>query len=79
MPTKTKEYSLYAPGNLVVCRQALYSSEEKNMRIEAGSVGLILTGPNTSYTHHFQVQFVNNVTWWVHHNEIEPYLKDTTL
>ena len=48
MPTKTREYLLFAPGNLVVCRTDVYSSTpidgdagDTNM-IKAGTVGLIM-------------------------------------
>jgi len=78
MPTQTKEYSLYAPGSLIQCRANIYSStpidgDEDNNRIAGGTVGLILHGPQPGYENHCQVQFLNNILWWVRFEEIEPY------
>ena len=81
MPTEPmEEYSLYEPGKLVKCRSTLYSSpsdHDKASRISAGTIGLILGGPNPAlgYPHDYQVQFLNNIVWWVGPHEIEPYLK----
>ncbi len=43
--------------------------------IAGGTVGVIISGPRpeTGYGHQYQVQFLNNVVWWVDPNEIEPY------
>ena len=55
MPTKTKEYSLYDPGCLVVCKQDIYSSVAIDgdgggtNRVQAGTVGLIISGPQLAY------------------------------
>ncbi len=82
MPTKTKEYSLYDPGNLVVCRTDVYSSVPidgnagaPNM-IPAGTVGLVVArGDDTAgFKDHFQVQFLGDIMWWVRPDEIEPYV-----
>jgi len=80
MPTKTKEYSVFAPGNLVTCAKDLYSSTPiggsggSENQVVYGTVGLIICGPNSERRAQYQVQFLNNVTWWVNHNEIEPYI-----
>ena len=75
MPTKTKEYSLYAPGKLVVTRNEIYSYDP-HQAIAGGTVGLILSGPNPEkgYKRHLHVQFTNNITWWVNVDEVEPYI-----
>ena len=83
MPTKTKEYSLYAPGKLVTCLKDIYSSSpidgdaNSENRITLGTVGIIINGPQpeAGYKDHYQVQFVGNILWWVLPNEIEPYLE----
>ncbi len=80
MPTQTKEYSLYAPGKLVKALTAIYSAqpiaaENFTNCIQAGTIGMILSGPQPKqgFSEHYQVQFLENVVWWVRHNEIEPY------
>mgnify|MGYP003117293147 CR=1 FL=1 len=74
MPTKTREYSLYTPGNLVVTRKEIYSYDPHG-KIDGGTVGMILTGPNSDYREHCQVHFVGFAEpWWVNFSEIEPYL-----
>ena len=70
MPTPTKEYSLYKPGNLIKTRTDIYSTDP-NGKIQEGTVGLILERDNKK---RFYVQFLNKVTWWVNINEIEPYI-----
>ena len=83
MPTKTKEYSLYEPGRLVTSRLDLYSAapidgdagEDNPNRIPYGTVGVILKAPTEEREHQYQVQFLNNITWWVNAGEIEPYLE----
>ena len=80
MPTKTKEYSLYAPGRLVKCRADIYSSspidgDNYANHIPGGTVGLIICGPQPGYENHYQVQFLKNVLWWVNGSEIEPHLE----
>ena len=77
MPTKVREYSMYAPGSLVRSTQAIYSTDPTG-RIPLGTVGTILRGPEQGYENHCQVQFVSlHDPWWVNYNEIEPYaLKD---
>jgi hypothetical protein len=73
MPTKVKEYSMYKPGSLVRCVQAIYSSGP-SIRIAAGTVGTILKGPHKGYEDHCQVHFVAvSEPWWVGYDEIEPY------
>ena len=81
MPTKTKEYSLYAPGRLVKNIADIYSSspidggEFYDNRVARGTVGVILSGPKPTqgYKDHCQVQFLNNIVWWVRFEEIEPF------
>ena len=78
MPTKTKEYSLFAPGKLVKTRKAIYSVDAgddcaSNGRLAAGTVGLVLSGPKNGFPTHCNVQFTGNVVWWVNFHEIEPY------
>ena len=74
MPTETKEYSLYAPGNLVITRKELYSYDPHQM-IAGGTVGVVLSGPVPNYNNHCQVHFVGfSEPWWVNFGEIEPYL-----
>jgi len=77
MPIRTKEYSLFTPGKLVASRADIYSStpidgDEASNRIDGGTVGLIISGPQPGFEDHFQVQFLHNILWWVRHNEIEP-------
>jgi|TARA_B100001778_G_C18292513_1_gene495972 hypothetical protein len=82
MPTKTKEYSLYDPGCLVVCKTDIYSSVAIDgdgggtNRVQAGTVGLIISGPQPAkgYREHFYVQFLKDIKWWVRADEIEPYI-----
>ncbi len=74
MPTKMTESYLYAPGSLVKTRKELYSYDPHEM-IEAGTVGIVLTGPREDYNHHCQVHFTGVATpWWVNFSEIEPHL-----
>tara|TARA_Y100000592_G_C5471691_1_gene319825 strand:+ start:365 stop:589 length:225 start_codon:yes stop_codon:yes gene_type:complete len=74
MPTKTKEVYLYAPGSLVKTRKELYSYDPHEM-IQAGTVGIVLSGPKENYNHHLQVQFTGMESpWWVNYSEIEPHL-----
>ena len=81
MPTKTREYSLYDPGSLVVCRTDVYSSVPidgsggSNM-IPAGTVGLIVArgDDQAGFKNHFQVQLLGKILWWVRPDEIEPYV-----
>ena len=68
MPTKTKEYSLYDPGSLVVCRTDVYSSSPIDG--DAGNKNMIPAG----FRNHFQVQFLGKILWWVRPDEIEPYV-----
>jgi len=81
MLIKIREYSLFAPGCLVMCSKALYSSSPidgdkgSETRINPGTVGMILQGPNDERTAQYQVQFLNNIVWWVNAGEIEPYLE----
>lgn len=80
MPTKTKEYSLFAPGSLVRCRGDIYSAAPIDgtdcNQINAGTVGVIISGPNPKqgYKDHYQVNFLHNIIWWVGSHEIEPYI-----
>ena len=72
----TKEYSLFAPGNLVKTINAIYSVEP-SMRIPEGTVGTILQkgGKDGWSKDHYQVHFVSTGSpWWVRHHEIEPYI-----
>ena len=79
MPTKTKEYSLYQPGRLVKTRQDIYSVSP-HVRIPAGTVGIIISGPRQNYKNHFQVNFVGqSEPWWVNPNEIEPHWESFNL
>ena len=78
MPTKTEEYSLYSPGNLIKNVADIYSSvpidgDAGGNRIDAGTIGIILSGPAPGYSGHCQVQFLRNVVWWVRFEEIEPF------
>lgn len=76
MPTKTTEYSVYAPGNLIKARKTLYSTDPPG-QIPQGTVGTILNGPRNGYPTHCYVHFVAMAEpWWVNFNEIEPYLKE---
>jgi len=82
MPTKVRETSLYSPGKLVKSRKDIYSvgneSDPNNWsgRVPEGTVGLVLSGPNSAegFHNHCQVQFNGNIVWWVNFGEIEPYL-----
>ena len=77
MPTKIKESYLYAPGNLVKTRKDIYSVDP-HARINAGTVGTILTGPKPGYAHHCQVHFVSmGEPWWVNFSEIEPWIEQS--
>ena len=81
MPTKATESLCFEPGKLVRCRTNIYSSTPieqlagNHNQIEGGTVGVIISGPRpeTGFAHQYQVQFLNNVTWWVNPHEIEPY------
>jgi hypothetical protein len=74
MPTKTTETFLYAPGSLVKTRKEIYSMDP-HMRLQAGTVGIVLSGPRENYNHHCQVQFTGiSNAWWVNYAEIEPHL-----
>jgi hypothetical protein len=80
MPTKTKEYSLYAPGALVKTISNIYSSTPidglaQGNQIAAGTVGVIVSGPQPElgFKNHYQVNFLNNIIWWVGSHEIQPY------
>lgn len=73
MPTKVTERPLFAPGNLVQTRKAIYSTAP-NLRLAEGTIGTILRGPQRGYENHCQVHFVSlGEPWWVHYNEIKPY------
>tara|TARA_B100000131_G_C17996983_1_gene564931 strand:- start:645 stop:893 length:249 start_codon:yes stop_codon:yes gene_type:complete len=81
MPTKATESLCFEPGKLVRSRTTIYSSTPIEQlvgtynHIAGGTVGVIISGPRpeTGYGHQYQVQFLNNVVWWVDPNEIEPY------
>ncbi len=73
MPTKVEEYSMYAPGRLVQCRAAIYSTDPTG-KINGGTVGLVLERDRVK-SRRLLVQFVNNITWWVNAGEIEPYIE----
>ena len=81
MPTiKTREYSLFEPGCLVMCAKDLYSSSPidgdggNENRIPHGTVGMILRGPSEERSAQYQVQFLKDIVWWVNSAEIEPWL-----
>ena len=81
MPTKTKEYSLFDPGSLIVCRTYVYSSvpidgSDGSGMVPAGTVGLIIArgDDRAGFKNHLQVQFLGNIKWWVRPDEIEPYI-----
>tara|TARA_R110000796_G_scaffold51304_7_gene120944 strand:+ start:363 stop:617 length:255 start_codon:yes stop_codon:yes gene_type:complete len=82
MPIRTREYSLYEPGRLIMCSRDLYSSTpidgdhglENN--IPHGTVGIILAKPKKSNGSHYHVQFVGGIKWYVLANEIEPYIEE---
>jgi len=83
MPTQTREYSLFSPGNLVKNIADIYSSppidgDHNTNRIRGGTIGVIISGPDKEkgYPQHCQVQFLNNIMWWVGFHEIEPYIKE---
>ena len=73
---------MFKSGCLVVARQDIYSSvaidgdDGSSNRVQAGTVGLIVSGPNPSlgYKEHFYVQFLKDIKWWVRADEIEPYI-----
>jgi hypothetical protein len=74
MPTKTKEYSLFAPGNLVKSREEMHAVNPDGF-VAAGTVGTILRGPEQGYSNRCQVHFVSSPEpWWVRFDEIEPWL-----
>ena len=74
MPTKTKEYSLYAPGSLVMSAKDIYSADP-HWLILSGTAGIVVSGPQEGYAHHCQVHFVSLAEpWWVSFSEIEPCL-----
>ena len=83
MPTQTKEYSLFSPGNLIKNIADIYGASpidgdlDTNM-IPGGTVGGIIAGPDKGkgYPRHCQVQFLNNIVWWVEYQEIEPYIEE---
>ena len=70
MLTNVREYSLFAPGCLVMCSKALYFLSPID-----GNAGVIIQGPSDKHPAQYQVQFLNNVTTWVSNGEIEPYLE----
>ena len=70
MPTKTKEHTLYAPGNLIKTRTDIYSTAPSG-KLDRGTLGLILERGDEG---RLLVQFTGNITWWVNQNEIEPPL-----
>jgi len=70
MPTKTKEHTLYAPGNLIKTRTDMYSTTPTG-RLDQGTLGLILKRGDEG---RLLVQFTGNITWWVNQNEVEPSL-----
>jgi len=80
MPTKTKETNLFGNGQLIACTTDIYSAPgidgDKGRRINAGTVGIILSGPrpDIGFPSHYQVQFMENVVWWVMSTEIQPHL-----
>ena len=77
MPTKPKpkEYSMYAPGNLVVTQKKIYSYDPNGI-IEKGVTGLVLEGPTRGRSAECRVQFVGvEEPWWVKFSEIMPHLK----
>ena len=79
MPTKTREYSLFAPGCLVQSVSDIYSATPIDgldcNQINGGTVGIIISGPQMAlgYRDHYQVCFLHNIMWWVGPHEIEPY------
>jgi hypothetical protein len=74
MPTKATEKALFGPGNLVKTKTDIYSTDP-SMRIGTGTVGTVLRGPDKDRPTHCQVHFLAmSEPWWVHYNEIEPYL-----
>ena len=92
MPIKiTKESVVLEVGTLVitpsrVCSIPQYagpftSNSYPNMAdkviVEPGSIGIILQRPQAERPRQFLVQFVGGGSWWMHHNEIEPYTKET--
>jgi|7_EtaG_2_1085326.scaffolds.fasta_scaffold50491_4 hypothetical protein len=80
MPIKVKETNLFANGQLVASTTDIYSAPgidgDEGRRIAGGTVGLILSGPrpDMGFPSHYQVQFMENVVWWVMAGEIEPHL-----
>lgn len=70
MPTKTKEHTLYAPGNLIKTRADIYSTDPTG-KLDQGTIGLILERAEEG---RLRVQFTGNITWWVNQNEVEPSL-----
>jgi len=79
MPTKATESSCYYPGALVEAAANIYSSvpidgDEDNQTITQGTVGVIVSGPDGNHRHHYQVQFLRNILWWVLPAEISPYV-----
>ena len=81
MLTNVREYSLFAPGCLVMCSKALYflspidGNAGSENRVSYGTVGVIIQGPSDKHPAQYQVQFLNNVTTWVSNGEIEPYFE----
>ena len=77
-----KEYSLFEPGRLVKCIADIYSSAPIDgadvNQINGGTIGIIISGPrpDQGYKDQYQVQFLNNILWWVGGHEIEPYIKE---
>ena len=65
---------MYAPGKLVKTRKDIYSVDP-HLKINQGTVGIILSGPVDGYANHCQVHFVALAEpWWVNFAEIEPHL-----
>lgn len=84
MPIRAVEYSLFKPGKLVTSRVDIHSTtpidgdaaEDNPSHIRPGTVGIILQLPTAERKYEYQVQFLNNIVWWVHHREIEPFIDD---
>ena len=70
---------MYQPGRLVKTRKDIYSVSP-NVRIPAGTVGIIISGPRPNYQQHLQVNFVGlDYPWWVNRTEIEPHWESLNL
>jgi hypothetical protein len=80
MPTKATEYSLYAPGKLIISTRDIYNSAPidgdagNDSLVACGTVGVIMKGPTDERREQYLIQFIKNVVWWVNAVEIEPWL-----